>query len=83
MRWLRWLALVAAAVAAVLAVTAYRRSARSGAPFGVCLRDVAGEWSLPALRARARRSVGDGLSAAALREGAADHDSAAAETAVA
>ena len=74
----RVLALAAAAAAAVMACAAYRRSERTGEALGASLRAVADEWSCPTVAERARRALGEGRRAAALREVAADADLAAA-----
>jgi len=74
----RLLVLVAAALATVMVVVAYRRGVSSGEPFAAELRSVAGEWSCPALRERARKAMLDGLNAAELRAVAADRELAVA-----
>jgi hypothetical protein len=74
---LRLLVLIGTLLSATMAAVAYWRSGRSGEPFGACLRDVAGEWSLPSVRERARLAAVDGLRAMALRETAAERDLAA------
>lgn len=78
---LRFLGTAAAVGTAALALAAYRRSEESGSPFGVCLRDVAGEWSPSALRERVRLAADDGSRAMALRERAAERQMAAADAA--
>jgi hypothetical protein len=73
-RLLRLLFVATAALTAAVALAAYRRSAGGGGPFGAELRAVAGEWSCPSLRERARRAALDGLHAAELRADAADRE---------
>jgi hypothetical protein len=77
-RLLRFLVVAAAALTAAVALAAYRRSTGGGEPFGAELRAVAGDWSCPALRERARRAALDGLHAAELRGEAADRELAVA-----
>lgn len=78
MKACKFLLVIAAALVAVVAYAAWRRSVRTGEPFGVCLEQVVAEWGGSALYERARQALADGLRAASVREQEVEEDLAAA-----